>query len=125
MSNSVRSDDNNEINSQLLALTETFSSGSIAMSEFRHRRRELICQFTGQDAPKIDDERSGEATQPGMPAVSASSVAQSPKVDADVPTTSTEKASPPSKAVYVMITVVTLLIAISGFAGLFWFIFRK
>lgn len=124
MSGSVRSSDNQEINAQLLALTETFSSGSIAMSEFRHRRRELICQFTGQDAPEIDDESSGEATHPGMPAVSAP-VAQPPEVEAEVPASSNEKASPPSKAVYVMITVVTLLIAISGFAGLFWFIFRK
>lgn len=108
------------INKQLSSLVDAYANGSMAAAEYRQQRRALICEYTGQPVPEVEAAGSGEQTQPAMAAVPDQPV---PETEQVAPAVDVGKSA--GKGLYVLITVVTVLVALAGAGGLFWFIFRE
>lgn len=110
------------LNKQISALVDQYANGSLAAAEYRQQRRALICQFTGESLPQVEEDGSGDATHPGIPAVKApasTDTAVEPEVSV------APRAAKSNKSLYILITAVTVLVALAGAGGLFWFIFRE
>lgn len=124
-----------EINQELVSITEAHASGQMDRHDFRRRRRELICQVTGETPPSISEEEqaarvSEDDTHPKMAAVSVPDPQPADEPDAAVEATvaesdeSDEKPAGPAKVSYWKLTALVLLVAVAGLAGLLWFILR-
>jgi hypothetical protein len=110
-----------EVNAELSTLIDSYAAGTLAAGEYRQRRRELVCKISGEAVPDVESVGSAECTLPGgMTAVNVSDSPVAEKINDEC-----EKHEPTkSKALYWFVTVITLLVAVAGVAGLFWYIFR-
>ena len=123
-----------EINQELVSITEAHASGQMDRHDFRRRRRELICQVTGETPPSISEEEqaaqvSEDDTHPKMAAVSVPDPQPLQEPDAVVEAAvaepeADEKPAGKAKVSYWKLTAVVLLVAVAGLAGLLWFILR-
>jgi len=105
------SDTLKQLNAELLALAEDYSNAGVGAAEFRRRRREMICHWTGQPTPSDPD--NGPATLPaGAPVIT---VGDSAVVEEDA---SPDKQSP------LGLIILLLLLATGGLASLLWFVLR-
>ncbi len=115
------------LNQKLSALVDAYANGSMAAAEYRQQRRALICEFTGQAVPEVEADGSGEQTHPGVAAVKAPEVG-TPVAAAEMPDAvaddSDRAPAKSNKGLYILITAVSLLVALAGAGGLFWYIFR-
>ena len=112
------------VNRDLLALTECFANASIGPAEFRRRRRDLVCSWTGevvplpaQAAPSEDD------THPALKAITDEDIAAAAvAVPADKGVTEA-----PGKSVRWgwWVTGLLLVFAASGAGALLWFVLRR
>jgi hypothetical protein len=110
-----------KLNQDLLALTESFANAAIGPAEFRRRRREIICQWTGQPVPQVDvSAPSEDDTHPGMKAITDRDVREAARV-AEIPVTQEHK--PVRWGLW--ITALLLLFAFSGAGALVWFVLRR
>lgn len=115
-----------KLNHDLLALTESFANAAIGPAEFRRRRREIICQWTGQPVPQVDvSAPSEDDTHPGMKAVTDKDVSDAARAAAaaQAPVAGTEEGKPVRWGLW--ITVLLLLFAFSGAGALIWFVLRR
>lgn len=118
--------DDDKLNQDLLALTESFANAAIGPAEFRRRRREIVCQWTGQPVPQVDASAPGEtATHPGIKAIADKDVR-----DAAVAATAEQGSAEPPQASKpirwgMWITVLLMLFAFSGAVALIWFVLRR
>lgn len=62
------------LNSALRELAGRYAAGSLSMAEYRQRRRELICELTGEVPPQIEAGVDEDITQPNLPAVTDTEV---------------------------------------------------
>ncbi|MFN3713866.1 MAG: hypothetical protein ACK4SX_09425 [Alcanivoracaceae bacterium] len=112
-----------QINKQLLALTESYANAALGPAEYRRQRRLLICQWTGQMVPETGPDRDSEDdTAPKLKAITETDIAMATWAP-------TEATAPPAKAPWhrrpaVWITLLLLLVALIGAAGLAWFVMR-
>jgi hypothetical protein len=106
--------DTAQVNEALLALAEEYANAGVGPAEFRRRRRELICQWTGQPVPEMAVE-SEERTEPGLQAIVIDEVAMS--------TTRVEGVGRPAPGQRIVI-ISLLLLAAMGAAGILWFVLR-
>ncbi|MEE4249705.1 MAG: hypothetical protein V2I38_03890 [Alcanivoracaceae bacterium] len=113
-----------DINRELLALTESFADGAVGPAEFRRRRRELICDWTGEDVPQIDlDLPAEDDTQPALKPITDKDIAAA-KQSAVAP--SVEVTAPPRRSYWGWwVTGLLLLIAAGGAVSLLWFVLRR
>lgn len=110
-----------EVNAELSPLIDSYAAGTVAAGEYRQRRRALICKVSGEAVPEVEDEGSAECTLPGgMAAVNVSETPVVERAEAGLRDGVPEK----SNALYWFVTAITLLVAIAGVGGLFWYIFR-
>jgi hypothetical protein len=124
------------VNHELLALTESFANGAIGSIEFRRRRRELICAWTGEPMPEPAG-ISEDDTQPMLAAITDEDVA---KAEVQVTAETKEKAERPKPADMpvldkpektpgsiwrVWATVSLLAFALAGAGALIWFVLRR
>lgn len=58
------------INAALRELAGRYAAGTLSAAEYRQRRRELICELSGESVPQVDDGAAEEHTQPNLPALS-------------------------------------------------------
>ena len=115
-----------KLNQDLLALTESFANAAIGPAEFRRRRREIICQWTGQPVPQVDASAPSEDdTRPGMKAITDKDVRDAARAVAveQASNVSTAERKPVRWGVW--ITVLLLLFAFSGAGALIWFVLRR
>lgn len=102
-----------EINRELLVLTEAFADASIGPAEFRRRRRELVCSWTGEAVPLMDQALPDEDdTQPAL----------KPITDQDI--AAAKPAAAPGRRGW-WFTILLLLVAGAGAAALLWFVLRR
>ncbi len=115
-----------KLNQDLLALTESFANAAIGPAEFRRRRREIICEWTGQPVPKVDvSAPSEDDTHPGMKAVTDKDVRDAARaVAAEQVSAPASQASKPIRW-GLWITVLLMLFAVSGAGALIWFVLRR
>lgn len=100
-----------QLNAELLALAEDYSNAGVGAAEFRRRRREMICHWTGQPTPSDPD--NGPATLP----------AGAPVVTVDDPAAA-ETDSSPEKPSPLGLIILLLVLATGGLASLLWFVLR-
>lgn len=111
------------VNHQLLALTESFANGAIGPAEFRRRRRELVCGWTGEQAPQAEPVGASEDdTQPMLAAITDEDVAQA---QASKLVSEPAAAPLPSTAWRFWVTVLLLTFALTGAGALLWFVLRS
>ena len=111
-----------DINRELLELTESFANGDIDPAEFRRQRRELVCEWTGEPAPQLDQELPDEDdTQPALKPITDKDIADAKPSDQPA------GAPPPVRQSLRgwWITAVLLLVAAAGAGALLWFILRR
>lgn len=114
-----------QVNAELSSLIDAYGAGTLAAGEYRQRRRVLVCQISGEAVPEVENEGSAECTLPGgMAAVQLTDkpVAVVEPASEQAPQ---EEVPRKSNALYWFVTAVTLLVAIAGVGGLFWYIFRQ
>lgn len=115
------------INRDLLALTESFAEGAIGPAEFRRSRRELVCAWTGEAVPEIDQ---------GLPAEDDTQPALKPVTDKDIEaaqsapqheSTQSAHAKPAAHRSHLgwWVTGLLLIVAAGGAVALAWFILRR
>lgn len=107
-----------QINRDLAALADAYAAASIAPSEYRRRRRELVCAWTGQSLPEAD-EADDEATQPKLRAISDEDIARTspaPQPVAD---------APKARRSGWWVTALLLLLALAGAAVVVGFVLRR
>lgn len=110
-----------EVNAELTSLIDSYAAGMLAAGEYRQRRRVLVCKVSGEEVPEVEDEGSGECALPGgMAAVNVSDAPVVERAEEGLRDGVPEK----SNALYWFVTAITLLVAIVGVGGLFWYIFR-
>lgn len=110
-----------EVNAELSTLIDSYAAGTLAAGEYRQRRRELVCKVSGEAVPQVESKGSAECTLPGgMTAVNISDSPGAETIEDELRESEPKK----SKALYWFVTAITLLVAIAGVAGLFWYIFR-
>lgn len=119
MSSSIQS-----VNKQIAELVDAYANGSMAAAEYRHQRRTLICEVLGQPVPEVETSDSGDETSPGMQAVQGVEAPDSESVEVQADMQANNNVAS-GKTLYILITVVTLLVALTGAGGLFWYIFRE
>lgn len=113
-----------KLNQDLLALTESFANAAIGPAEFRRRRREIICQWTGQPVPEVDVSAPSEVdTHPGMKAITDKDV-RAAAAAAEPASAPAQQASKPIRW-GLWITILLLLFAFSGAGALIWFVLRR
>ena len=113
-----------KLNQDLLALTESFANAAIGPAEFRRRRREIICEWTGQPVPQVDvSAPSEDDTHPGMKAITDKDVRDAARA-ADPATAPSESPDKPTRW-GLWVTVLLLLFAFSGAGALIWFVLRR
>ncbi len=113
-----------KLNQDLLALTESFANAAIGPAEFRRRRRELICAWTGQPVPELDvSAPSEDDTHPGMKPITDKDVRDAGRA-ADPATAPSESPGKPTRW-GLWVTVLLLLFAFSGAGALIWFVLRR
>ncbi|PKM21867.1 MAG: hypothetical protein CVV10_07210 [Gammaproteobacteria bacterium HGW-Gammaproteobacteria-14] len=98
-----------QLNAELLALAEDYSNAALGAAEFRRRRREIICHWTGQSAPSDPD--NGPATLPATPIIT-------------VDESSAEENASAGKSSPLGLIILLLLVAVAGLASLLWFVLR-
>lgn len=112
------------INHELLVLTESFANGGIGPAEFRRRRRELVCSWTGEALPPLEQVGlSEDDTQPALPAITDEDVAAAKS--ATEPAVEPPVFAPVSKTLSVWATVLLLTLAVSGAGAVLWFVLRR
>jgi|GEM_PF-2468682 hypothetical protein len=115
-----------KLNQDLLALTESFANAVIGPAEFRRRRREIICQWTGQPVPQVDvSAPSEDDTHPGMKAITDKDVRDAARAPAAEPAAVAAEPSGKSIRWGLWVTVLLLLFAFSGAGALVWFVLRR
>ena len=115
-----------KLNQDLLALTESFANAVIGPAEFRRRRREIICQWTGQPVPQLDASAPSEDdTHPGMKAITDKDVRDAARTPAAEPAVEPVPQSGKPVRWGLWITVLLLLFAFSGAGALVWFVLRR
>ena len=113
-----------KLNQDLLALTESFANAAIGPAEFRRRRREIICAWTGQPVPEVDvSAPSEDDTHPGMKAITDKDVQDAASAAAPDTVLSEPSGKPTRWGLWV--TVLLLLFAFSGAGALIWFVLRR
>ena len=101
-----------EINRELLALTESFAEGAIGPAEFRRSRRELVCTWTGEAVPQMDQDLPDEDdTQPALKPITDQDIAAAKPVAAG------------RRGWW--FTMLLLLVAFAGTVALLWFVLRR
>jgi|SRR5690554_365081 len=110
------------VNHELLVLTNSFANGAIGPAEFRRRRRELVCAWTGESPPQVESAGASEDdTQPMLAAITDEDVAKAVQsVDEPQPVVPSQ-----SKAWRLWATVVLLAFALTGAGALLWFVLRR
>jgi hypothetical protein len=112
-----------QLNRDLLALTESFANAGIGPAEFRRRRRELICSWTGQPVPQPDvSAPSEDDTHPGLKPITDEQI----KEAASAPEVAVAAAAE-NKGVRwgLWVTLLLLVFAFSGAAAVLWFVLRR
>jgi hypothetical protein len=112
-----------QINQQLLALSESYANAAMGPAEYRRQRRVLICQWTGQALPETGIEHDSEDdTAPKLKAITETDIAMATwaPAAASVPLAK----APVHRRPVVWITLLLLLVALVGAAGLAWFVMR-
>jgi hypothetical protein len=114
-----------KLNQDLLALTESFANAAIGPAEFRRRRREIICEWTGQPVPVVDvSAPSEDDTHPGMKAITDKDVRDAARAAKPAAAPAAESSGKPIRW-GLWITVLLLLFAFSGAGALIWFVLRR
>lgn len=114
-----------KLNQDLLALTESFANAAIGPAEFRRRRREIICEWTGQPVPQVDvSAPSEDDTHPGMKAITDKDVRDAVRAAKPAAAPAAEPSGKPIRW-GLWITVMLLLFAFSGAGALIWFVLRR
>lgn len=107
------------VNRELEALAEAYAGGSMAPSEYRRQRRQLICQAIGEQPPEVQGTGEGEETHPGIAPVTT----PEPRHAEGESAAAMQPAA--GRRLYRALTGVTILIALGGVAGLLWFVFGR
>lgn len=105
------------VNRELEALTEAYAGGSMAPSEYRQQRRQLICQAIGEQVPEVQGPGESEQTHPGIASVTVSASRQAAATPAPQ--------AGSGRRLYRVLTVLMILVALGGLAGLLWFVFGR
>lgn len=104
-----------QINQELQALSDAYAASSLGQVEFRRRRRELICAWTGEPLP-ANDELVEDVTEPGLRPVTDADLAQAtPPVAPQAGKASKQR----------WLTVGLLVLAAAGAALVVWFVLRR
>lgn len=115
-----------KLNQDLLVLTESFANAAIGPAEFRRRRREIICQWTGQPVPQVDAAAvSEDDTHPGLKAITDKDVHDAARVAVAEPASAPAQQASKSIRWGLWITVLLMLFAFSGAGALIWFVLRR
>lgn len=104
-----------QINQELQALSDAYAAAALGAAEFRRRRRELVCTWTGEPLPAADQVVE-DATQPVLPVITDADLARA--AAAAPPAGGT-----PSRQRW--LTAVLLMFAVAGAALVVWFVLRR